>query len=391
MVIPDINISDYFYELPEEKIPYKPLEKRDESKLLFYKNGQIADHIFKEIPALLPSDSHLVFNNTKVFPARLIFEKETGALIEVFCLQPISQVLKTDFGHSMKWEVMVGNLKRWKKGVTLKFSEYELFVTLLETKGEECEVLFEWIGDADFFGLLEQTAELPLPPYMNRKADENDKTRYQTVYAQHKGSVAAPTAGLHFTTQVLDEIKQNHFTSELTLHVGIGTFKPVKAQKINEHKMHSEYFVISKELIESLLKNENIIPVGTTSMRVLESIYWIGFMLINKAISLQNIYIPQWIGYQKSKINTHIALERLLEEMNHLQLQNLSGTTSIIIVPGYEFRLCRGIITNFHQPGSTLILLVASLLGENWKKVYDYALENNYRFLSYGDSSLLLR
>lgn len=380
-----IDINEFDYPLPDNRIPNKPKPVRDESKLLVYNKGELKEDIFYSLSKYLPQNAHLIFNNTKVFPARLVFQKSTGALIEIFCLEQLSST-----PNSAVWKVLVGNLKRWK-GELLNKSEYNLTVSLLENHGETCIVSFGWEGANNLYEILEKLAELPLPPYMNRKADEEDRIRYQTTYAQFTGSVAAPTAGLHFTERVFSDLKSKNIpSSELTLHVGAGTFKPVKVENALEHEMHSEKFTISTATIENILKNDFVIPVGTTSMRVLESLYWLG---LKKELSPQDhsFQVFQNDAFQLSAtISVRQSLEKLLEYTQKHHLKQISGSTSIYITPGYEFKVCKGIITNFHQPKSTLLLLISALIGGNWKKIYDFALKNDFRFLSYGDSSLLI-
>lgn len=387
-MIPQIHLPDYQYVLPDDKIPSFPSAERDKSKLLFYKNGAISSHIFTEISDLIPAQSLLIFNDTKVFPARLNFRKSTGSAIEIFCLQPVS-VQKTVGNFSeMQWLCMVGNQKKWKGEI---LENQFLKAELIEKKEAESVIKFTWSGDLDFYSVLEQIAELPLPPYMNRKATNEDQNRYQTVYASEKGSVAAPTAGLHFTEKVLKDIDSKGIKRQkLTLHVGAGTFKPIKSEKIDNHDMHSERFSVSVSLIKSLIENLFVISVGTTSTRVLESLYWFGLQLENKKLTSE-VFVSQWEPYQNNiKISTQQSLENIYNYMINNKLETIDGQTQIIIIPGYEFKICKGIITNFHQPESTLILLVAAFLGTDWKKVYDYALSNDFRFLSYGDSSLLI-
>lgn len=387
-MIPQIHLPDYQYVLPDDKIPSFPSAERDKSKLLFYKNGAISSHVFTEISDLIPAQSLLIFNDTKVFPARLNFKKSTGSAIEIFCLQPVSiQKIVGNFSE-MQWLCMVGNQKKWKGEILEnKFLKAEL----IEKKEAESVIKFTWSGDLDFYSVLEQIAELPLPPYMNRKATTEDQNRYQTVYASEKGSVAAPTAGLHFTENVLYAIdKKGIKRQKLTLHVGAGTFKPIKSEKIDNHDMHSERFSVSVSLIKSLIENLFVVSVGTTSTRVLESLYWFGLQL-EKQKTTSEVFVSQWEPYQNNtKILAKQSLENIYNYMINNKLETLDGQTKIIIIPGYEFKICKGIITNFHQPESTLILLVAAFLGIDWKKVYDYALSNDFRFLSYGDSSLLI-
>lgn len=387
-MIPQIHLPDYQYVLPDDKIPSFPSAERDKSKLLYYKNGAISSHIFTEISDLIPAQSLLIFNDTKVFPARLNFRKSTGSAIEIFCLQPVS-IQKTVGNFSeMQWLCMVGNQKKWK-GETLE--NQFLKAELIEKREAESVIKFAWSGNLDFYSVLEQIAELPLPPYMNRKATIEDQNRYQTVYASEKGSVAAPTAGLHFTENVLLAIDNKGIKRQkLTLHVGAGTFKPIKSEKIDNHDMHSERFSVSILLIKSLIENQFVVSVGTTSTRVLESLYWFGLQLENHKTTSE-VFVSQWEPYQNSiKISVKQSVENIYNYMISNKLETLDGQTKIIIIPGYEFKICKGIITNFHQPESTLILLVAAFLGSNWKKVYDYALSNDFRFLSYGDSSLLI-
>jgi len=389
-----IHINDYDYDLPESKIPNKPLPNRDESKLLVYNQGDIATASFQSIAEYIPANALMVFNNTKVFPARLIFEKETGSAIEIFCLEAISPTITTENKtYSAQWQVMVGNLKRWKSGKLKYFSTvFNLSAEFLERSGDTCIVKFEWEHEEAFFTVLEQIAELPLPPYMNRKADEADKNRYQTVYAQHLGSVAAPTAGLHFTPAVLDSLQIKSIqTTEITLHVGAGTFKPVKTENAVEHEMHSEKFTITKEAIEKILNSEFVIPVGTTSMRLMESLYWLGVKNKISENGLQTV-LNQWDAYQlPHTFSVNESLQHLLAIMQNHKLKSLQGATQIFIVPSYEFKICKAIVTNFHQPKSTLLLLVSAFIGDNWKKVYQFALANDFRFLSYGDSSLIIK
>lgn len=387
-MIPQIHLPDYQYVLPDNKIPSFPSAERDKSKLLFYKNGAISSHVFTEISDLIPAQSLLIFNDTKVFPARLNFKKSTGSGIEIFCLQPVSvQKIVGNFSE-MQWLCMVGNQKKWKGEI---LENQFLKAELIEKKEAESVIKFTWLGDLDFYSVLEQIAELPLPPYMNRKATTEDQNRYQTVYASEKGSVAAPTAGLHFTENVLYAIdKKGIKRQKLTLHVGAGTFKPIKSEKIDNHDMHSERFSVSVSLIKSLIENQFVVSVGTTSTRVLESLYWFGLQL-EKQKTTSEVFVSQWEPYQNNtKISAKQSLENIYNYMINNKLETLDGQTQIIIIPGYEFKICKGIITNFHQPESTLILLVAAFLGTDWKKVYDYALSNDFRFLSYGDSSLLI-
>ncbi len=387
--IPAINPLDYRFHLPEDFVPDRPLPERDQSKLLLYKDGSIAQTVFKDLPYHLPKGVMLVFNNSKVIPARMHFRTPNGALIEVFCLQAIGEELVNEGISSQRWKCIIGNLKRWKSDdLKIETSDFIFSAKLLVRGGDDNEVQFSWTGTFTFLEILEQLGRIPLPPYMNRDADESDIDRYQTVYAASPGSVAAPTAGLHFTSELLLMLNECKILQEqVTLHVGAGTFKPIKAESVAEHRMHQEFFEVEKALIEKLLVTEMIIPVGTTSMRTLESLFHLGNQLLNGD---EQMSVLQWAGFSTKIATKEECLNALLEWLNKNDKTRIIAETSIMIVPGYEFRMCKGIITNFHQPESTLILLVAALLGEKWREVYDYALENKFRFLSYGDSSLLL-
>lgn len=396
-----IHILDYNYNLPDDRIAKYPLVKRDNSKLLVYNNGKITDSVFKNIGNFLPKDCMMVFNNTKVIQARLHFRKATGAQIEIFCLEPhMPNDYQISFQQTEKcsWVCLVGNLKKWKEGSLVKKVEINgniinLTASCIQSNGDSHIVEFEWDNpDITFSELLESVGELPIPPYLNRATEEKDKQTYQTVYSKIDGSVAAPTAGLHFTPEVFEVLEsQDVKLSEVTLHVGAGTFRPVKSEEIGDHIMHSEFISVSKEFLDDLLKFEGkVIAVGTTSVRTLESLYYIGFLLGNNATDL---HVSQWIPYSESN-NTLSVKEALMNIKNYLDrnsLKTLISDTQIIIVPGYKFKVVDGIVTNFHQPQSTLLLLVSAFVGEdNWKKIYRHALSSDYRFLSYGDSSLLL-
>lgn len=401
-----LYIDSFNYELPDERIAKFPLAKRDESKLLVYRGSQISESIFSNIADFLPDNTLLVYNNTRVIQARLVFRKETGARIEVFCLEP---VLPADYALSLSsttqcdWKCMIGNLKKWKEGVIVKELDIEgKKVTFkaehLATKGNTHTVHFSWDNDSVHFAeLLENAGELPIPPYLNRKTQESDLTAYQTVYSKIKGSVAAPTAGLHFTPEVFESLKDKNIeTEELTLHVGAGTFQPVKTETVNDHEMHTEVIEVKRATIEHLLsKIGNIIAVGTTSVRTLESLYYIGFQLYNSKSSDKKstcFQVPQWLPYeQKHTISTEEAFRAILDYLDAEKLTVLHAETQILIKPGYEFHVVDGMITNFHQPKSTLLLLVSAFVKGNWMEIYNYAMTNNYRFLSYGDSSLLLK
>jgi S-adenosylmethionine:tRNA ribosyltransferase-isomerase len=400
MKIPSINLQDYEYTLPEERIAKHPLEKRDHSKLLEYKQGTLHHRHFFNLPDLLEADSLLVYNNTKVIPARLIFQRQTGARIEVFLLQPIapSRVMSEIMASKkpVVWETMIGNVKKWKEGEELQGSiligEKEVVLTAKLRDRELKHVEFSWLGEEiAFVDLVEAVGETPLPPYLNRKAEEEDKSRYQTVYSEKEGAVAAPTAGLHFTEEVFEALRKKGIQeAALTLHVSAGTFQPIKVDKVEAHPMHSEQIEITLETIEKLLQHEGkIIAVGTTSVRTLESMYWYGVQLLENKGNL--FQIEKLAPYEKRSIlpSRKESLEAIQQEMKRSGIDTLFGTTSIFIFPGYPFKLVDGLITNFHQPGSTLVLLIAALVGEDWKKIYQEALDTDYRFLSYGDSSLL--
>lgn len=400
MQIPSIDLKDYEYTLPEDRIAKFPLEKRDSSQLLEYRKGKIQHHHFFNLPSLLDADSLLVYNNTKVIPARLIFQRQTGARIEVFLLQPIapSRVM-SEIMTSKKpviWETLIGNLKKWKKDETLQgiitIDTQEVILTARLVNKELMQVEFSWNAEEiAFVDLVEACGETPLPPYLNRKAEETDKSRYQTVYSEKEGAVAAPTAGLHFTDEVFADLRTKGIQeAALTLHVSAGTFQPIKVQAVEEHPMHSEQMEIKRETIEKLLNHSGkIVAVGTTSVRTLESMYWYGVQLIeNQGNRFEIEKLAPYVS-RASLPTRREVLEAIKNEMERSTTDTLFGTTSIFIFPGYKFQLVDGLITNFHQPDSTLVLLIAALVGEDWKKIYQEALDSNYRFLSYGDSSLL--
>jgi S-adenosylmethionine:tRNA ribosyltransferase-isomerase len=390
-----LKISDYSYNLPEERIARFPLDRRDASKLLVYKHGRIEHHTFNEMVKLLPPDAFLFFNNTKVIPARIQFKKDTGAEIEVFLLTPIkpSKVLTVAMTakNSCSWQCTIGNLKRWKDGTTLQRTWNDSTLTAKILDRENGIVEFGWTGEQTFAEILEEIGRVPLPPYLNRQADATDKKRYQTVYSRHEGAVAAPTAGLHFTDATFQEMKLADIGHDfLTLHVSAGTFQPVKNEDANDHTMHDEQVAISRTNLENILANDFIVAVGTTSMRTLESLYWYGVKLIENPGA--EFVITQTDAYEKRAAlpDTKSAIQKVLDFMKANNMGTLIGRTAIYIKPGYNFKVCKSLITNFHQPGSTLILLVAAFVGRDWKKIYDEALANEYRFLSYGDSSLLI-
>ncbi|WP_439488352.1 S-adenosylmethionine:tRNA ribosyltransferase-isomerase [Algoriphagus sp.] len=400
MQIPAIDLKEYEYTLPEDKIAKFPLATRDASKLLHYNSGKISHLNFNNIPDLLPADTLLVYNDTKVIPARLIFQRETGARIEIFLLQPIAPTTVIPeimlARHPVVWETMIGNSKKWKDGEILKgqvqygANTISLYAKLIDRESRQVE--FSWDNsEVAFVDLVEASGEVPLPPYLNRKPIEEDKSRYQTVYSEKEGAVAAPTAGLHFTEEIFQKIKTKGIQqAQVTLHVSAGTFQPIKASQITEHPMHSEQIHVTRETIERILPNlGQVVAVGTTSVRTLESLYWFGVKLLEE--KGEDLHIEKLYPYQdrKSQPSPQSSFEAVLAHMDNKRLNTLMGTTEIFIFPGYTFKVVRGLITNFHQPGSTLILLIATILGEDWKRVYGEALEKNYRFLSYGDSSLL--
>jgi len=397
-----IYIDEFDYPLADERIAKYPLTKRDDSRLLVYKNASITESKFYNIADFLPKNCLLVYNNTRVIQARLIFQKITGAHIEVFCLEPfIPADYALSFGANSEciWKCMVGNLKKWKEGVlsrTIQAGDKTCIFNaeLLETEGNTHNVRFTWDNnEINFAEILEKAGELPIPPYLHRKTEESDLTAYQTVYSKIKGSVAAPTAGLHFTPEVFKSLKPKHIeTEELTLHVGAGTFQPVKTRNIEHHHMHTEVISVHRSTIEHLQqKSGSIIAVGTTSVRTLESLYYIGLKLQTDP-GTPDFHIPQWMPYEEnSEISTFCALQNILDYLDRNNLNTLHADTQIMIKPGYKFQVVNGMITNFHQPKSTLLLLVSAFVDGNWKTIYDYALSHNFRFLSYGDSSLLMK
>lgn len=401
-----LHLEAYDYNLPQERIARFPLEQRDHAKLLYYKEGIIQDQVFYNLSDLLPANSRLFFNNTKVIPARLFFQKPgtsqgPGATIEIFLLNPLQP--STLIGEAMtarescSWHCMIGNQKRWKdsqvleRSLTLEGQELRL-KAVLEDRAQR-RVRFVWEDPiVHFVDLVEAAGQVPLPPYLNREATEEDRPRYQTVYSEKEGAVAAPTAGLHFTPEVMQQLQkrsiQQHY---LTLHVSAGTFQPIKSEDIRNHPMHSEQVLVSRENVMALLRGEGpVIAVGTTSLRSLESLYWYGVMLLEDPGA--SFKVPKLIAEQKKDMRFSLkeSMEAVLDFMDRHQLQQLMGETEIFIFPGYRFRVIEGLVTNFHMPKSTLILLIAALMGDNWRLVYEHALQNDYRFLSYGDSSLLL-
>ena len=398
-----IKISEFNYPLPDERIAKFPLSTRDESKLLVYRQGEVSEDRFTSLPSYLEPGEMMVFNNTKVIQARLHFRKETGALIEVFCLEPIQPndyVLSFQQTRQCSWLCMVGNLKKWKEGTLNREVEVKgRTITLSATRGE-CRGTSHWIDFAwddetlTFADVLEAVGELPIPPYLNRETQESDKQTYQTVYSKIKGSVAAPTAGLHFTERVLKSLDEHGIDrEELTLHVGAGTFKPVKSEEIEGHEMHTEYISVNRRTIEKLIAHGGkTIAVGTTSVRTLESLYYIGVLIHqNPEANQEELHVKQWMPYEPHPILTPVeSLQGILSYLERHGMEALHTSTQIIIAPGYEYKIVKKIVTNFHQPQSTLLLLVSAFVKGDWKKIYDYALSHDFRFLSYGDSSLLI-
>lgn len=398
-----IRISDYDYPLPDERIARFPLSERDSSKLLVYRQGKISEDSFTSLPKYLEKGSLMIFNNTKVIQARLHFRKETGALIEVFCLEPH---FPADYAQnfqqtgSCEWLCMIGNLKKWKEGIlrktmTVNGCELVLSAERGEAVGTSHAVKFSWNDSSvTFSDILECMGELPIPPYLNRETQESDKKTYQTVYSKIKGSVAAPTAGLHFTERVLTALdKAGVEREELTLHVGAGTFKPVKSEEIEGHSMHTEYISVRRTTVEKLIRHDGCaVAVGTTSVRTLESLYYIGLKL-EKSLELseEDLHVNQWEPYE-SKISLPVvkALQNIVDYLDRHGLETLHTSTQIIIAPGYEYHIVKAMVTNFHQPKSTLLLLVSAFVKGDWHSIYDYALSHDFRFLSYGDSSLLI-
>ena len=399
--IQEIAIAEYDYPLPDERIAKYPLAERDTSKLLLYKGGEIREEKFANLPSFIPQGALMVFNNTRVIQARLRFRKETGAQIEVFCLEPEQPADYQQMFQETKecvWQCLVGNSSRWKGGLlsqVINIGGVDVTLSVERVSSAAVNLVrFFWDGGFTFAELLEAAGELPIPPYLNRKTEESDKNTYQTVYSKVKGSVAAPTAGLHFTPAVLSALDAAGVQrDEVTLHVGAGTFKPVKSELIADHEMHEEYIEVQRGLLERLVAAGGVaVAVGTTSVRTLESLYFLGEKVSeNPAIEESELCVGQWEPYNREHtLSTVEALTALLQWLDAKGLDRLHSHTRIMIAPGYTFRIVKAIVTNFHQPKSTLLLLVSAFIGGNWRKVYDYALENGFRFLSYGDSSLLI-
>lgn len=399
--IKNISIDAYDYPLPEDRIAKYPLAERDASKLLVLKDGQLQTSQFKHIGDFLPQKALLVFNETKVIRARLQFQKETGSHIEVFCLEP-EEDYQIAFSSTspVRWKCLVGNSKRWREGLlnmhlSVNGRDTVLYAERMEKNDQYSVIEFSWTpAETSFASILDAAGEIPLPPYLNREAEPEDRDRYQTVFARYDGSVAAPTAGLHFTKPLLEQLTAKGFDlDEVTLHVGAGTFRPVATATIGEHDMHSETIIVRKSTIQNLLQHlgGDIIPVGTTSTRTLESLYWIGMMLHEQGLDERPLHVEQWYPYDNHPaLTTAAALQTLLDYLERHQLPRLEASTALIIAPGYTMKVITGLITNFHQPKSTLLLLVSALIGDQWKKVYQYAINQGFRFLSYGDGCIFL-
>lgn len=400
--IQEIAIAEYDYPLPDERIAKYPLAQRDSSKLLLYNKGVVSEDVFSNLPKYIPQNALMVFNNTKVIQARLRFRKETGALIEVFCLEPEQPCDYQQIFLETKecvWQCLVGNSNRWKGGVLSQVVEVggknvTLSVERVGGPAAVNHVRFSWDGGVSFAELLEAAGELPIPPYLNRRTEESDTRTYQTVYSKIKGSVAAPTAGLHFTPAVLEALTSAGIErEEVTLHVGAGTFKPVKSELIADHEMHEEYIEVRKALIEKIVAaGGEAVAVGTTSVRTLESLYFLGELVAeNPSVTQDELHVNQWTPYNREhSLTTVDSLKALLEWMERNGLDRVHSHTQIMIAPGYKYRIVKAIVTNFHQPKSTLLLLVSAFVDGDWRTIYDYALANGFRFLSYGDSSLLI-
>jgi len=403
----NISISDYTYSLPNEKIAAHPLQQRDASKLLIFKDGVIKEDVYKNIASYLPVNSFLIFNNTKVIPARILFQKSTGATIEIFCLEPSEMVNEYNSimqkKGNVKWKCLIGGAAKWKEPFLEKqliINEEQLIIkaAIIEKLTDAYIVEFSWQPiHFSFSEIIQAAGEIPLPPYIKRKTDEDDKERYQTIYALHDGSVAAPTAGLHFTETIFSALAKKHCTVDyVTLHVGAGTFKPVKAELMERHEMHAEWIDVKKSLIENIVTNldNTIVATGNTSLRTIESLYWLGVKtILYPDIQPEELTLLQWDVYYMPLMETNYsskeALTALLNWMKENKVEHLITKTQILIAPGYTFKIAKAIITNFHQPNSTLLLLVAAAVKNDWQSIYNYALENDFRFLSYGDGSLL--
>lgn len=400
----NLRIADYNYSLPDERIAKHPLAQREQCKVLMFKDNTIEQHIFHEVPSLLPSNALLIYNNTRVINARLRFRKATGSQIEIFCLEPVAPrdyqlIFQTT--HECTWLCLVGNSKRWKNGALTQELDIDgesitISANRGERRGNAFEITFSWDGnDVTFASVLEALGEIPIPPYLNRGTEQSDLTDYQTVYSHIDGSVAAPTAGLHFTDEVLSECDRRGIERrELTLHVGAGTFQPVKSDNIGDHSMHTEFISVPRDLLAELATTTRpVIAVGTTSVRTLESLYYIGQILeANPDATEEELRVTQWMPYTTTcKISPQQALQNIVNYLDRHHANDYLGSTQLMIAPGYTYRIVKGMITNFHQPQSTLLLLVAAFVGnDNWHRLYDYALDHDFRFLSYGDACLFL-
>lgn len=405
----NLSISDFNYPLPEDKIAVYPLVERDQSKLLVYKNKTISEDIYRNIADHFPEKSFLVFNDTKVIKARILFQKKTGSVIEIFCLEPHEKIndyaLILSQKISVRWKCMIGGAGKWKEKYLEKEIEIEqekiiLKAVLVEKSNDAYVVELSWTpGNYSFAEIIDHAGETPLPPYIKRKTEARDSETYQTIYSVHEGSVAAPTAGLHFTKEIFSSLKKKNIdTGFVTLHVGAGTFKPVKSANMEGHEMHSEWVDVSTNFIEQLIENisHEVICVGTTSVRTIESLYWMGLKtFLNPEIEFKNLKINQWEVYEEplkiNNCNAKESLQSLLKYLKNKKTERLFIQTQIIIAPTYEFKIINGIVTNFHQPKSTLLLLVAAMIGEKWKEIYEYALSHEFRFLSYGDGCLIFK
>jgi S-adenosylmethionine:tRNA ribosyltransferase-isomerase len=401
-----IYLKDYNYDLPESRIAKYPLKERDQSKLIIYKGQQISVGSFQDLPGHIPRDSLMVFNETRVIQARLVFHKESGARIEIFCLESSTPHITSEIAFQQEspviWKCLVGNAKKWKQGalkqsLDIQGKSFPFYARMLAVVGDAYLVEFSW-GDKSytFSEVLDAAGKVPLPPYIKRDSEEDDRQRYQTIYARNDGSVAAPTAGLHFSDRIFQKLKEKGILSlKLTLHVGAGTFKPVNTPTIRDHSMHKERIQISKSFIESILKNKNskITAIGTTSVRSLESLYWLGLRIIKNGVMPNDFLINQWDPYEMDAtgITTKEALSAVLDKMRMNGMETINGQTQLIIIPGYRFRLTDIMLTNFHMPRSTLLLLVAAFVGKRWNDIYQKALDEDFRFLSYGDSCLFFR
>jgi S-adenosylmethionine:tRNA ribosyltransferase-isomerase len=398
----DLKISDFDYELPENRIAQYPVKERDASKLLIFDGTDISYDVFRNLDKYLPGDSLLVFNNTRVIKARLLFQKESGAEIEILCLEPLSppsyEMSFASHNH-VDWKCLTGNLKKWKKGTLTRNFKYngkegKLSAERISSENGTQVIRFRWnVGELSFSEVIEASGHIPLPPYINRSDENEDSVRYQTIFSEINGSVAAPTAGLHFTEDVLEALSEKGIKqSRITLHIGAGTFHPVRNENVTEHEMHCEHFFVNIDTINELINNAGkIVAVGTTSVRTLESLYWLGVKVINGSLSeFDDLAVDQWEPYLN---NSQVTVKDSLEALKYKILENnskiINAYTRLIIIPGYRFKMIQGIITNFHMPRSTLLLLVSAFTGRKWKDIYNYALKNGFRFLSYGDCSLL--